>query len=146
MEQTKVTDASLHPLSNFKELSHLSLKSASLTDASLHHLSSLPKLTNLGIQDAVLTDHGFDSFRPQAELKMLDLRGCWLLSEGAISSLCKRFPQMEVRHELVRVSPSDQSSPCGPSRSRTYLKTKQAKKKQEEFPFLIGRNTCDLIF
>lgn len=64
LEQTQVSDATLFPLSTFKELIHLSLRNASLTDVSLHQLSSLSKLTNLSIRDAVLTNSGLGSFKP----------------------------------------------------------------------------------
>ncbi|KAH9775137.1 hypothetical protein KPL71_006311 [Citrus sinensis] len=108
LEQTQVSDATLFPLSTFKELIHLSLRNASLTDVSLHQLSSLSKLTNLSIRDAVLTNSGLGSFKPPRSLKLLDLHGGWLLTEDAILQFCKMHPRIEVWHELSVICPSDQ--------------------------------------
>ncbi|CAN0908814.1 Internalin I [Linum grandiflorum] len=119
LEHTQVADTALVPLSNMKELGHLSLRSASLTDNALHHLSHLSKLTNLGLQDAVLTDKGLESFKPPSSLKVLDLSDCWLLTEDAIMSFCRRHPLIEVRHEHLHTSSTDQAG--GSSRSPSLL-------------------------
>ncbi|GKV31728.1 hypothetical protein SLEP1_g40396 [Rubroshorea leprosula] len=110
LEQTPVRDVDLSPLSSCKGLSHLSLQCASLTDATLHHMVSLPKLTNLAVCEAVLTNSGLHSFRPPAALRVLDLRGCWLLTEDAISLFLRKHPQIEVWHEIVHLFPSEQFS------------------------------------
>ncbi|XP_031255901.1 LRR receptor-like serine/threonine-protein kinase GSO1 [Pistacia vera] len=137
LEQTQVRDAALSPLSNFQELQHFSLRSPSLTDISLHPLSSLSKLTHLSICDAVLTDYGLGSFRPPETLKLLDLRGCWLLSGDSIMLFCKRNPQIEVRHERRSVAPSDQVGPNRPSPSRISLRASQMNKKPEQLPLSL---------
>ncbi|KDP25302.1 hypothetical protein JCGZ_20458 [Jatropha curcas] len=134
LEHTQVRDAALDPVSSFQELRHLSLRSASLSDATLYHLSSLSKLTNLAICDAVVTNYGLDLFRPPKALKMLDLRGCWLLTEEAISAFCKKHPVTEVRHELLSTSISDQTSANRPSPSRILLRPSQVNRKQEKMP------------
>ncbi|XP_059640872.1 uncharacterized protein LOC132283021 [Cornus florida] len=129
LEDTKISDAAVPPLSSFQELSHLSLKSGFLTDASLDHLSSIPKLTNLSIQDVVLTNAGIDSFNPPKTLKILDLRGCWLLTENVIMLFCKQHPQIEVRHELMHhILQSDQEGSSYSSPSRVTPTTSQLKK------------------
>lgn len=131
LECANIKDAAVDPLSSFQELRLLSLKSPSLTDISLYHLSSLPKIRNLGIREAVLTDSGLFSFRPPATLEMLDLRGCWLLTEDAILSFRKRHPQIELRHEHV-VSTSDQTARHRLTPPRTFLRPPQANQKQEK--------------
>lgn len=131
LECANIKDAAVDPLSNFQELRLLSLKSPSLTDISLYHLSSLPQIRNLGIRDAVLTDSGLFSFRPPATLEMLDLRGCWLLTEDAILSFRKRHPLIELRHEHV-VSTSDQTARHRLTPPRTFLRPPQVNQKQEK--------------
>ncbi|XP_022721374.1 toll-like receptor 3 isoform X2 [Durio zibethinus] len=131
LENTQVRDQDLYPLSSCKELSHLSLKCASLTDATLHHLSSLPKLTNLHVCEAVLTNSGLDTFSPSTTLRVLDLMGCWLLTEDAISLFLRKHPQVEIRHEVVRNLPTQQQNISNrPSPSQQSWKTYQGKKKQ----------------
>lgn len=132
LEQTQVSDATLFPLSTFKELIHLSLRNASLTDVSLHQLSSLSKLTNLSIRDAVLTNSGLGSFKPPRSLKLLDLHGGWLLTEDAILQFCKMHPRIEVWHELSVICPSDQIGSKSPS--RTSLRASLVKQKQDPMP------------
>ncbi|CAI0441162.1 unnamed protein product [Linum tenue] len=139
LEHTQVDDAALVPLSKMNELSHLSLRSASLTDTALHHLSKLSKLTHLGLQSAVLTDNGVGSFKPPETLKVLDLSDCWLLTEDALVSFCGRHPLLEVKHEHLRTSSSDQTgsrhspSPLSSSR-RSQGNRKQAKRPTTSLP------------
>ncbi|KAM7259384.1 hypothetical protein ACFE04_015125 [Oxalis oulophora] len=118
LEHTQIQDDALHPLSRVQNLKHLYLKSP-LTDNSLYQMSTLSKLTNLTIRDAVLTSYALASFMAPTTLQFMDLRGCWLLTEDVISSFCKTYPQIEVRHEFVRVSPKEQFSSPSPSRIRT---------------------------
>ncbi|KAK3016059.1 hypothetical protein RJ639_007546 [Escallonia herrerae] len=108
MEETQVGDAALEPLSTFQGLRYLSLKSGFLTDMSLHHFSSIQELISLGIRDAVLTNAWLDSFHPPSTLKLLDLRGCWLLTEDILSTFCQKHPEIQTRHELIHALPSDQ--------------------------------------
>ncbi|PKI45328.1 hypothetical protein CRG98_034289, partial [Punica granatum] len=107
LENTLVEDDSLFPLSKLQQLRQLSLRNCSLTDISLHRLSPLTELKSLCFCDVVLTNHGLDSFKPPATLEMLDIRGCWLLTEDAISSFHEKYPQVVVRHELVPVLPQE---------------------------------------
>ncbi|KAL6986397.1 hypothetical protein U1Q18_019762 [Sarracenia purpurea var. burkii] len=134
LEESRVRDAALHPLSGFQQLTYLSLKSDFLTDVSLYLLSSLPKLTNLSVRDAVLTNAGLDSFNPPATLKMLDLRGCWLLTEDALLLFRKKHPLIEVRHELVHIVQSDRYSPNTSSPSQATFKGLQSKQKWGKMP------------
>ncbi|KAF7151730.1 hypothetical protein RHSIM_Rhsim02G0242800 [Rhododendron simsii] len=129
LEDTKVSDAALLPLTGLQQLTYLSLKSVFLTDTSLYVLQSLPKLTNLSLQDAVLTNAGIDSFNPPETLRTLDLWGCWLLTEDVLLQFCKRHPQIEVRHELVRNVQSDQDSSTSSTPSQSTLKMLQVKQK-----------------
>lgn len=149
LADTQVMDAALYPLTSFPELSHLSLKSASLTDISLNYVSSISKLTNLCIHDGVLTNSGLNSFIAPGTLRMVDLRGCWLLTEDAILSFSKTHPQIEVWHDLVHISRSNQIvSDTAPS-SRSTLKTSQVKKKHESIPMLecfLGRIYTRLFY
>ncbi|EOY25009.1 Leucine-rich repeat family protein, putative isoform 1 [Theobroma cacao] len=135
LEHTQVRDPDLYPLSSCKELGHLSLKCASLTDATLHHLSSLPKLTNLRVCEAVLTNSGLDTFSPPTTLRMLDLMGCWLLTEDAISTFTRKHPQIEIRHEVVQILSTEQqniSNRASPSQLR--LKTSRGNNKPGKVP------------
>ena len=146
LEKTHVRDAALKPLSSFQELRDLSLGSASLTDVSLQYLSILPKLTNLSIHDAVLSNCGLNSFNPSAALKMLDLRGCWLLTEDDILSFCKNYPQTEVRHELVNILPLNTNGSTSPSPSRLPSRA-LVNKKQGNIsisPCFVGRTFIQL--
>lgn len=134
LEHTQVRDEALYPLSSFQELRYLSLKSASLADISLYYLSSIPKLTNLSICDAVLTNYGLDMFKAPETLKLLDLKGCWLLTEDTILSFCRNHPQVEVRHELGTLFPVNQNGLNHSSPSRSTSKTMQMTKKKDQIP------------
>lgn len=140
LKQTQVSDEALYAISSFQELTHLSLGSKSLTNLSLCCLSSLPKLTNLSINDAVMTVEGLYSFKPPTTLRMIDLRGCWLLTEHDIVSFCRRHPQIEVTHEHVRLFASDHIGINRPSPSRSTLKTCEVNEvgKLHISPFFIG--------
>ncbi|KAE8677961.1 AMP-dependent synthetase and ligase family protein isoform 1 [Hibiscus syriacus] len=143
LEHTQVRDPDLYPLSSCKELSHLSLRCVSLTDATLHHLSSLPKLTTLQVRDAVLTTSGLDAFSPPKTLRLLDLMGCWLLTEDAISLFLKKHPQVEIRHEVIQnLSAEQQIISSSPSSSQQFSKISRWNKKQEKSPmpeFLVDQ-------
>ncbi|XP_050377535.1 receptor-like protein 53 [Argentina anserina] len=135
LADTQVTDAALYPLTSFPELSHLSLKSASLTDFSFNYVSSISKLKSVCIYDGVLTNSGLNSFKPPASLRMMDLRGCWLLTEDAITSFSKTHPQIELWHDLVHISRSDQTFSNTTPFPRSTLKTSRVKK-HESIPML----------
>lgn len=125
LENTLIEDDSLFPLSKFHRLSQLSLRSGSLTDISLHRLSSLTDLKTLSFRDIVLTNQGLNSFKPPETLEVLDIRGCWLLTEQAILSFWRRYPRVEVRHELIPVLPPESVSSKHAFPSRVALKSKQ---------------------
>ncbi|KAL3499227.1 hypothetical protein ACH5RR_038320 [Cinchona calisaya] len=116
LERLQIKDAALCPLSSFHSLKHLSLLSGILTDESLLHLSAMRNVVYLGVRDAVLTNAGLDSFSPPPTLRVLDLSGCWLLTEDAIFLFCQKHSNIDVRHEHVipdkggssNPSPSDQ--------------------------------------
>ncbi|KAK8935593.1 hypothetical protein KSP39_PZI013656 [Platanthera zijinensis] len=101
LEDTKVMDEALQPLSLLTELEYLYLKSDFLTDISLHALSSLQKLRFFGFRGCVITDYGLLSYRTPPLLSVFDLRGSWLLSADAISSFRRKHEQIDVRHEHV---------------------------------------------
>ncbi|KAL2342677.1 hypothetical protein Fmac_003962 [Flemingia macrophylla] len=134
LEHTQFRDEALYPLSSFQELRYLSLKSASLADISLYYLSSIPKLTNLSICDAVLTNYGLDTFKAPETLKLLDLRGCWLLSEDTILSFCRNHPGVDVRHEFGTVFPFNENGLKHSSPSRPTSRTVQLAKKKDQIP------------
>ncbi|OMP02936.1 Leucine-rich repeat, cysteine-containing subtype [Corchorus olitorius] len=135
LEHTQVRDQYLYPLSSCKELKHLSLKCASLTDATLHHLSSLPKLTNLHVCEAVLTNTGLDTFSPPTTLRVLNLMGCWLLTEDAISLFLRRHPQVEIKHEVIQILSTElQTFSSHASPSKPSLKSSRGNRKQGKEP------------
>lgn len=107
LEQIHFQDDALCSLLGFPELRHLFLQSGYLTDLSLHHWSSLCHLKTLGFRDAVLTNHGLDSFKPPGTLELLDLRGCWLLTEDAILLFHRKYPRIELKHELINITAAD---------------------------------------
>nr|XP_048319753.1 chaoptin isoform X2 [Ziziphus jujuba var. spinosa] len=131
LEHTLVRDAALDTISSFHELTYLSLNGVSLTDISLHSTSSIPKLTNLTINNAVVTNLGLVSFKPPATLRMIDLQGCWLLTEDAIVSFSRSHPQIEVRHEHAHIIPSQHISSNRPSPSRSTWKNSQLNQEQK---------------
>lgn len=104
LEETRIKDSALAPLPSFRKLSHLFLRSGSLADTTLHQLSSITSLVTLGIRDGVLTNTGLYVFNPPPPMKILDLRGCWLLTEDALLSFQQRHPQIEVRHDLLSIA------------------------------------------
>lgn len=144
LEGTQLEDEVLCPLPRFQELKELSLRGTRFTDSSLHQLSSLTNLIHLSISDTVLTNGGLNSFKPPATLKLLDLRGCWLLTEDTILLFHKSHPHIEVRHELMHISRSDQNAPNRSSPSQRGQKQQKFPKSQSrteetvigtEFPF-----------
>ncbi|XP_020577054.1 LRR receptor-like serine/threonine-protein kinase GSO2 [Phalaenopsis equestris] len=117
LEDTKVMDEALQPLSLLTELECLYLKCEFLTEISLHVIASLQKLKFLGFRDAVLTEEGLLSFRPPPLLCVFDLRGCWLLLANTISSFCKKYQQVEVRHVYASNRFEDENVSYGSSAS-----------------------------
>lgn len=107
MEDTLIQDEALHSLCFLKQLHCLYLKSHFLSNVFLHSLSSFSKLKFLGYRDAVLTNSGLLYFMPPKTLRMLDLRGCWLLSEDSLSYFHEQHPQIELRRELIALAPSE---------------------------------------
>lgn len=123
-------DSALCPLTNMGTLRYLSLRSVSFTDASLHQFSSAAKLIHLGFRDAVLTDNGLNAFFPPAALEVLNLRGCWLLTEDALLHFCYKHPQIEVRHEIIETLDKgifNYSSPSKVAAKSSQWKHKQGK-------------------
>ncbi|XP_009626037.1 uncharacterized protein [Nicotiana tomentosiformis] len=104
LEETRIKDSALAPLPSFRKLSYLFLRSGSLTDTSLHQLSSIRSLVTLGIRDGVLTNAGLIVFNPPPSMTILDLRGCWLLTEDALLSFQQKHRQVEVRHDLLSIA------------------------------------------
>ncbi|RAL50994.1 hypothetical protein DM860_005350 [Cuscuta australis] len=107
LEETPIRDEALSPLSNIRKLNYLSLRGGPLSDACLHHLSKIKNLINLWLGDTVLTNAGLDSFIPPSGLEVLDLNGCWLITEDAILSFSQNHPSIDLRHEHVRALPSE---------------------------------------
>lgn len=130
LEANQLEDEVLGPLLKLQGLKELSLKGTRFTDSSLCTLSSLSNLINLSIGDTVLTNGGLNSFKPPAMLKLLDLRGCWLLTQNAILLFHNKYPQIEVRHELVHISPVDQDASNQPSPSQKGQKQQKSPKSQ----------------
>ncbi|CAI9094299.1 OLC1v1030019C7 [Oldenlandia corymbosa var. corymbosa] len=101
LEGMQLKDAALYPFSILNSLTYLSLQSVILTDESLLLLSASQKLEHLAIRDAVLTNAGLNSFTPPPNLRVLDVRGGWLLTEDAIVLFSRKYPNIKLRHELA---------------------------------------------
>ncbi|KAJ3701133.1 hypothetical protein LUZ61_004838 [Rhynchospora tenuis] len=101
LEGIQLRDETIRPLSKLRNLKYLNLRSEYLSDSSFLTLASISGLKYLGFQGAVLTDSGFLSCVPHEDLKKLNLRDCWLLTQEAISLFCKRYPNIDLEHELV---------------------------------------------
>lgn len=141
LENTQVRDEALYPLSSFQELRYFSLRSSSVADISLYYLSSVSKLTNLSICDGVLTNYALDIFKPPETLKLIDLRGCWLLTEDSILSFRRNYPHIEVRHELVTVLAFEQNGLHHSSPSQLTSRTKKTARQKEQIsvsPYFVG--------
>ncbi|XP_077227945.1 leucine-rich repeat (LRR) family protein isoform X2 [Tasmannia lanceolata] len=134
LEDTLVRDEALHPLRVLRELDHLALKSDFLSDMSLHILSYFPKLKSVGIQGSVLSNDGLLSFKPPAMLQMLDIRECWLLTGDAIVAFCKKYPSINVRHELVQVPSADPNVGDGSPPLRGATRATQSRIKRGKLP------------
>lgn len=138
LERTHVDDRSLRPLSRFRRLNHLLLRSPSFTDVALSYLSILPKLKTLSIRDAVLTNQAFDLLKDAATLQKIDLRGCWLLTEGGLLEFHRRFPQIEVRHELFQFSCDPTSSDRPTHFTPKKLQLNQSNRSTAMSPYFVG--------
>lgn len=131
LDEVQIQDAALCPLTSLSRLNHLSLRSGILTDASLYQVSSIPRLKYLAIRDSVLTDTGLDSFVPPM-LEVLDLRGCWLLTEDVLLFFCRKYPQIEVKHELVSTSTTEK-------RNSSFLSPAQATSRSLQYKHKLGK-------
>lgn len=125
-------DEYLSALAGCKEMKYLTLKCAFLTDVTLQHLSSLPKLTELSVYEAVVTNTGVEKFTPPPTLSILDLRGCWLLTENVISLFKQRHPHIEVRHELA--PPASESDPS----SSNHFTPPRSSWKKDKKQFMVS--------
>lgn len=102
LEDTPLSAKVIPPLTSCRALKYLYLKSDFLSDPALHALSSASNLIHLGFCGNILSNSGLLQFAPPAELCVLDLSGCWILTGDAISTFCRRHPMIEVRHELMQ--------------------------------------------
>lgn len=145
LEETRINDSALAPLPSFRKLSCLFLRSGSLADTTLHQLSSIRSLVTLGLRDGVLTNAGLDEFNPPPTMRILDLRGCWLMTEDALLSFQQRHPQMEVRHDLLSIASVKRLSVSSPL-SQVTPWTKLYKNKKGGPSTSPRRSTCRDIF
>ncbi|KAF8725545.1 hypothetical protein HU200_020078 [Digitaria exilis] len=102
LEDIPLSAEVIPPLGSFAALKYLYLKSDFLSDSALHALSSAANLIHLGFCGNILSSSGLLQFIPPATLLVLDLSGCWIITEDAISAFCKHYPMIEVRHELMQ--------------------------------------------
>ncbi|XP_072965325.1 uncharacterized protein [Typha angustifolia] len=147
LEETNLTDKVLQPLASFKELKYLYLKSDFLSDITLCILSSLLYLKVLGFRGTVLTSLGLLHYVPPATLHLLDLRGCWLLTEDVIASFCRSHPQIEVKHEHIEMPHSERDvsvAPCHHGRTTQAHQLRQKKVTFAQAPYgLAGTSFVD---
>ncbi|VAH65956.1 unnamed protein product [Triticum turgidum subsp. durum] len=90
---------SLPLLEHLIYLESLNLEDTPLSDEAL---SSASNLIHLGFCGSILSNSGLLQFVPPAQLHVLDLSGCWVLTGYAISSFRSHHPVIEVRHELIQ--------------------------------------------
>ncbi|XP_050943074.1 uncharacterized protein LOC103493092 isoform X3 [Cucumis melo] len=110
-------------------LATLSLSHTMVDDDALSYMSMMPSLKCIDLSETdikVLTNQAFDTLKPVATLQKIDLRGCWLLTEGGLSVFHRRFPQIEVRHELFHFS----SNPTSTDRPSTHFIPKKVQLNQ----------------
>ncbi|XP_043716869.1 internalin I isoform X2 [Telopea speciosissima] len=134
LEDTQVGDGAMSPLSSLQELNYLFLKGGNISDVSLELMASIPKLKFLRICGGVLTNAGLHAFRPPVMLEMLDLSGCWLLTEDALSLFHKNHPHIEVKHELSAGLFADQVACDRPSSLQGSSQLKHKKGKMSKVP------------
>lgn len=126
LEGTSVRDKAVYPLAFLRELKCLYLKSDNLCDIALHALSSpLPNLQVLGFRGGVLSNSGLLLYIPPPMLRMLDLRGCWLLTTNVVLLFCKHHPQIQIRHEHIHSA--DMNSAIGSSSFSKSAKAPRAR-------------------
>ncbi|XP_010915656.1 uncharacterized protein [Elaeis guineensis] len=130
LEETKVRDEAIHPLGFLRGLNCLYLKSDFLSDVSLHALASLSNLKYLGFRGAVLTNSGLLLYMPPVTLRVLDLRGCWLLTEDIVSSFCRSHPHIEVRHESIQMIHTIENVCAGSSPFHRTIQAPKLKSKE----------------
>lgn len=122
LEETLIRDEALSSLPNFDKLKYLSLRGGHLSDACLRSLSKVKGLVKLGVRDAVLTNAGLDFFVPPPGLAVLDLNGCWLVTEDAVRSFCRRYRWIDVRHECVEHDDEKEDKlPAGRVRKESFI-------------------------
>uniref|UniRef100_A0ACD5TKH1 Uncharacterized protein n=1 Tax=Avena sativa TaxID=4498 RepID=A0ACD5TKH1_AVESA len=124
LEDTALSDEVIPPLASFRALKYLYLKSDFLSDPALHALSSASNLIHLGFCGNVLSNSGLLQFVPPAQLHVLDLSGCWILTGDAISTFCRHHPVIEVRHELMQELQPNRGGTSQVHKSKQLLKAK----------------------
>lgn len=149
LEGIQLRDEAIRPLLNLRNLKYLYLKSEYLSDSSFLTLASLSCLKILGFQGAVLTDSGFLSYVPHENIQKLDLRDCWLLTQEAISLFCKRYPMIDLVHELKSFQVNSMTV-CDQNRVKQRRARREEPTGASKTPFAgqftVCLNLCSSIF
>lgn len=93
---SKVKDADLVHLKQFKHLELLAAGDSAITDAGLVHLKQLPKLRALGLVDLKgITDKGLVHVKGMKNLETLNLVGTKVTDKG-VADLQKALPRLFI--------------------------------------------------
>ena len=83
-ENTFITDASVAKLKELPNLKLLSLRRSDITDACVPKFGDLPKLEQLILLYTNIGDAGLATMPEMKSLKLLDLRGCFKVSDAGL--------------------------------------------------------------
>ena len=93
--KTKITDASLKVISNFKNLNKLHLEHTAITDTGLKELKNLPYLEYINLVDTKISDAGLENIASKKGLKSVYV---WqsAVTDSAVSRVSKRYPDLLI--------------------------------------------------
>jgi internalin A len=104
LSQTKVTDAGLKELREFKSLRTLDLAYTQVTDAGLKELKELKSLQSLSLENTQVTDAGLKELKELKNLQLLDIQRTQITDTGL-----KELKELKSLRELWPTKVTDQT-------------------------------------
>jgi uncharacterized protein (TIGR03067 family) len=104
LSRTKVSDADLKQLANFKELDSVSLAGTSVGNEGMKHLAALGNLKRLNLSMTEVDDTGLQALMGLAHLEVLDLIATGV-TDASVNTLSKLTRLKEVDVDLTKVTP-----------------------------------------